>query len=255
MKAFKPKVYFKPKRGMDLKSSEQLRSEDYLAMGMNVCYDAQQNIIKRPGSQARSGSLSNVWGGFTKHKKVDQFGNQSEELLILGATTPKKVIKNTFTVTNASANPIVLTIGYSPSLAGYYLTLTGISIVTTTIALAGKTVANVIALMPIGVTATVTDAGTTLASYLDLVDNQAIPVGSSLPISVYSTEDLVDGMHVSPGYTKPTSLPNTLRAPIQTAYVSGSTYWYAGSRDDTTKSSTSVLMKYDGKNFYRAGLN
>lgn len=92
---------YAPTKGVDLKSSDILRTSDFLSGGQNVRYDDQHNLVKRPGTQLRN-TNSLASSGLYSFETTDLLGVKKKELLWLG-DIPYRVVPTTITIKNEDA--------------------------------------------------------------------------------------------------------------------------------------------------------
>lgn len=241
----------KPTRGIDLKSSENNRTEDYLTNAQNVMYDINGNICKRNGSHTRIYGID-VFSGLARFDTTDYKGVSKSELLILGnnaGKNPVKVVKNTFSITNTLiAGSVTFTVLYDEATLQYRMVISGTVAADIALGLGvgDLTLAGLIAALPLTQTGVASGVNTIPAAYLEMKQITIQP-GEVAVFEYYTTAELVWG-----GYgSAPTITPSTTTGRTNPSYaiIAGSIYWYANHTGVE-----SVLYKYDGASWYEAGL-
>jgi len=246
------KRLFKPKRGIDLKSAENIRGDDYLTNAQNVIYDGNGNLCKRNGFQLRVYG-ADAFSGLVKFNTTDYNGSEKTELIILGNTSgnsPQKIVKNTFSITNTLVGPsVTVQVFYDEVTLQYRMVITGGVSADIPIGL-GKSISDLdmtglSAVLPGVLTGTISGAATTPAAFLD-VKIVTIQSGATESFDFFSTEELVWGGYAS----EPTTTIKLPRENPSYSIVNGSLYWYKNHTSNDKK-----LYKYDGHTWYEVGLN
>lgn len=239
----------KPSRGIDLKSSELNRTQDYLTNAQNMMYDQNGDLCKRNGFHTRIYGIDAV-SGLTRFDTTDYKGVSKSELLLLGSSatsSPVKVVKNTFSITNTLiAGSVTFTVLYDEATLQYRMVISGTVAADIALGLGvgDLTLAGLVAALPLTQTGVASGVDTIPAAYLEMKQITLQP-GEIAVFEYYTTAELVwGGFGAEPTFTKSSIAINT-----SSAIVSGSIYWYA---NQTGKES--VLYKYDGQTWYEAGL-
>lgn len=249
--AYKARRLFKPKMGIDSKSAETMRGDDYLSYADNIVYSDQGELCKRPGTQLRVYGID-AYSGMTFFETTDYKGVSKQEIVFVGANAgkgPVRVIKRYLNIANATGTTVTAVCAYNPTTAVFELRLTGglIGTVNLGTGLVGGdlTIAGLIALSGAGITySSASVVGTVPAAFMEN-KTEYILTGTSADFAYYSTEEIPYG-----GYaTAPSFTPSFPRSNPTTALINGSLYWY-GSHSGTQ----TPLMKYDGQVWYGAGL-
>lgn len=241
------KRLFKPKRGIDLKSGENQRNEDYLTNAQNVMYDGNGNICKRNGFQLRVYGADG-FSGLTKFDTTNYKGEESSELLILGnspSKSPLRVVKNTLSLTNTLlVGSVTVTVYYDEPTLQYRMSFVGATVADIALSngydVLDPTITTLIAALPPIITGVASGAATTPAAFLE-IKQVTIQPGATETFEYYSTEEITWGGYYSPTVTT-TSGPRD--NPSATS-INGSLYWY---RSHT--SNDKQLYKYDGHTWY-----
>ncbi len=113
---------YTPTKGVDLKSSDRNRTEDYLTGGQNMRYDENFNLSKRFGFQ-KIAYGTEVIGGIREFTTTDYKGATKTELIGFGKY-PYRLVKAYSTVTNSTGGIIYLDMRYSTTASKWYFTIT-----------------------------------------------------------------------------------------------------------------------------------
>lgn len=245
------KRLFKPKRGIDLKSPENLRGEDYLTNAQNVIYDGNGNLCKRNGFQLRVYG-ADAFSGLMRIDTTDYAGDTKSELLIIGNSGghgPQRIVKNTLSLTNTLVGvSVTVTVYYDEATLQYRMTITGG--VSADIALGTGIVGGdpdmtaLIAILPGVITGVASGSATTPAAFLG-IKQVTIQAGSTETFEYFSAEEITYGGKA----TEPTTTVQLPRNNPSYATVNGCVYWYKNHTGDDYN-----LYKYDGHSWYKAGL-
>ena len=250
MARYLTKRLFKPRRGIDLKSSENNRSEDYLTNAQNVMYDSNGNLCKRNGYQLRVYG-ADAASGLVQFDTTDYVGNSKSELILLGnssTSSPLRVVKNTLTITNTRIDSsVTFSVYYDEVTLQYRMALTGAETANIAMGLGvgDLTIAGLIAALPLTQTGVASGDDTVPSAFIG-IKQVTIQPGDSESFEYYTTEEITWGGHGSEPSTtvvSPTENPSY-------AIVNGCLYWYRN-QDSADKK----LYKYDGHTWYEAGLN
>lgn len=239
------KRLFKPRRGIDLKSSENNRGEDYLTNAQNVMYDENGNLCKRNGYQLRIYG-ADAASGLVAFDTTDYAGNSKSELIILGnsaTASPLRVVKNTLTITNTLINAsVTFSVIYDETTLQYRMVVTGgeTASIAMGLGVGDLTVAGLIAALPLTQTGVASGDNTVPAAFIG-IKQVTIQPGDSDTFEYYTAEEITWG-----GYaTEPST---TVVSPTENpsyAVVNGSLYWYRNHDSSDRK-----LYKYDGHTWY-----
>lgn len=113
---------YTPTKGVDLKSSDRNRTEDYLTGGQNMRYDENFNLAKRFGFQ-KIAYGTEVIGGIREFTTTDYKGITKTELIGFGRY-PYRLVKAYSTITNSTGGIIYLDMRYVVASSKWYFTIT-----------------------------------------------------------------------------------------------------------------------------------
>jgi hypothetical protein len=241
------KRLFKPKKGIDLKSSEILRGENYLTYSQNTVWDNQSNQAKRPGTHLRIYGVP-AFSGMVRFDSTNFKGVSKSELIFVGGDNPVRVLKRYFTITNNTALSISVSMLFEPVTSVYRMVITGgatadISLGTGLLG-GDMTLAGLVLSLPPNVVGSSTNGIMTVKAAFLETKTMVIAAGAAGTLEYFSTEDIQYGNAFS-SVVNSTSEP---RKNPTTAILGSSIYWYP-----EQTGTSGYLYKYDGLNWYRAG--
>ncbi len=262
---FRGQKRYAPTRGVDLKSSDILRSQDFLSGGTNAAYDSQHNLVKRPGVQTRiSSNLAS--SGLYSFETTDLLGVKKKELLWLGEV-PYRVVPTTITVTNQDAvNALYVFIG--KKAASYVIELTRNSVVLLSYSVnssgpdtVAAAVAAIEALANVTCSSQATSFDTTTYPIsLDLQVNEVIPPLGTRTFPWYYIQAVNSATAETFGNPTIDRSRSTSDFAVNSAAILNNVLYICfGNKTSAFNvnsqfTNISGLAKYDGQTYYKAGL-
>lgn len=248
-----PKIFiknFSRFKGLDLRSSDLIRTEEYSSGMKNAAYNATNAIAKRKGYQYKAGNVGGF--GFATYKDIDIVSGSVTETAVALDDNLNKLNSDSFNVTYSGSGTALLNI--QPNSAGTGLELTivedTVNVLTQSLGLgfdesSTTTVANVITAID-ALTDFAASGGTDTTVSAAFLDYQLDTVLTSTATAInYKTWTQINTPTTDPFNTTESNVNNDDFEPASMINMNNCLY---------VSSSYDEMHKYDGQTFYRAGM-